>query len=102
MVDHVGAHLVHPFEHLWANVHEEGIRTPSSQHHDLTYRVAHEEQSHRRTRPNGPSSEICRRKAKFLFASCEGARGAGALAEIFVGDATCLLNEMDGVDRCVG
>ena len=35
VADHVTAHIVCPFEHLGANVDEEGIRRPPSKDHDL-------------------------------------------------------------------
>jgi hypothetical protein len=38
-LDHVGRHVVCPFHHLGTDVHEERIRGPSSEEHNLIHRV---------------------------------------------------------------
>lgn len=45
-LDHVGRHVVGPFENLWSDVDQEGIRGPPSQDHYLVDRVIHEEKPH--------------------------------------------------------
>ncbi len=43
MAYHVVGHVVRPLKDLWSNVHQEGVRRPTAEDHDLMDRVTRQE-----------------------------------------------------------
>ena len=75
-VDHVAAHVVGPFQHLWAYVDEECFGRPSSEEHDSCGGYVLEEECHCGTRSDGLISDFFGVEAEGGFATKVLARGA--------------------------
>ena len=73
---HIVGHVVCPFQHLGADVDEEGVGTPASQDHDFGGRVVFEEKGHRCPGANGAVADFRSFESKGLLATEQGARGS--------------------------
>jgi hypothetical protein len=76
---HVFRHVVGPLEYLWSDVHEECVRRPAPEDHDLRSGMILEEERHRGAGSDEAISDFVEVEAKHGFASEHGAGGTEEL-----------------------
>ncbi len=96
--DHVGAHVVGPFEDLRSDVDQERIGGPTTKNHDFVDGVIVEEEGHGSAGAKGVGADFGRVEAEGFVSAAKLAGGPDLGKKESAGDPQGLPGDVDGVN----
>jgi hypothetical protein len=101
-VNHFFAHIIGPLKDLWADVHQEGVRRPTTENHDFCGRDVLKEEGHSGPGPDGSISEFVGVETEGGFAAARRASGAEEFPDVMICNKEGFAPYVDSVDLCGG